>query len=260
MNRERMLARVRAALGNGNGRDAARSRAAVAARFAHPPQHPRPIFARTEGADRETRLIHCLEAQGTDVIAIDDITALPSAVETLLRRTLSPPPCGERLEVGGTTPAGRPDSPPPRSSPTRGEHVRLVIGDDARLTGLAWLGTVTPELWTPDQTLGDGTAALTHAWAAVAETGTLVLSSNAASPASLAFLPELHIVALARQDIVASFEDAFARLTSENGSRRLPRAVNLVSGASRTGDIGGKIVKGAHGPRRLSVILYGRAD
>src|SRR5690606_25368435 len=111
------------------------------------------------------------------------------------------------------------------------------------LTSLAWPGTVTTALWSPDQALGDGTAALTHAWAAVAETGTLVLSSNAASPASLAFLPELHIVALERGDIAACFEDAFAQLTSESGTHRLPRAVNLISGASRTGDIGGKIVK-----------------
>ena len=83
------------------------------------------------------------------------------------------------------------------------------------------------------------------------------MASGGANPASLAFLPELHIVALAREDIVASFEDAFARLAAAYPDR-LPRAVSLVSGASRTGDIGGKIVRGAHGPRRLAVILYGR--
>jgi L-lactate dehydrogenase complex protein LldG len=37
----------------------------------------------------------------------------------------------------------------------------------------------------------------------------------------------------------------------------LPHALNLVTGASRTGDIGGRIVMGAHGPRRLAVILLG---
>ena len=84
--------------------------------------------------------------------------------------------------------------------------------------------------------LGDGTAALTHAWGAVAETGTLVMTSSAASPASLAFLPELHIVAVARDSIVGSFEEAFGRL----GASRMPRAVNLVSSPSRTSDIGGR--------------------
>ncbi len=114
-----------------------------------------------------------------------------------------------------------------------------------------------PTHWSPDQTLGDGTAALTHARGAAAETGTLIMSSSAASPASLAFLPELHIVALARADIVASFEEAFARLGADVGPHRFPRAINLISSPSRTSDIGGRSVRGAHGPRRLSVVIYG---
>jgi L-lactate dehydrogenase complex protein LldG len=35
----------------------------------------------------------------------------------------------------------------------------------------------------------------------------------------------------------------------------MPRTVNFVSGPSRTADIGGQLVMGAHGPRRLCVIL-----
>ena len=35
----------------------------------------------------------------------------------------------------------------------------------------------------------------------------------------------------------------------------MPRTVNLISGPSRTADIGGQLVMGAHGPRRLCVIL-----
>jgi L-lactate dehydrogenase complex protein LldG len=31
--------------------------------------------------------------------------------------------------------------------------------------------------------------------------------------------------------------------------------LNFITGASRTGDIGGRIVMGAHGPRRLAVVL-----
>jgi L-lactate dehydrogenase complex protein LldG len=156
------------------------------------------------------------------VSSITDLEMLPAAVETCLNRM------------------------PPRP--------RLVIGEDDRLTALAW--PTKPEPWSPDQSLGDGTAALTHAWGAVAETGTLVMCSSAASPASLAFLPELHIVALARGTLVGSFEEAFGRLGTE-GAGRLPRAVNLVSSPSRTSDIGGRSVRGAHGPRRLAVIIYG---
>jgi L-lactate dehydrogenase complex protein LldG len=73
----------------------------------------------------------------------------------------------------------------------------------------------------------------------------------------LAFLPELHIVALARADLAAAFEDAFARFVAAIAPGRFPRAVNLVSSPSRTSDIGGLSVRGAHGPRRLAVILYG---
>jgi L-lactate dehydrogenase complex protein LldG len=37
----------------------------------------------------------------------------------------------------------------------------------------------------------------------------------------------------------------------------LPRSVNLVSGPSRTADIEQTIVRGAHGPRRLHVLILG---
>ena len=43
---------------------------------------------------------------------------------------------------------------------------------------------------------------------------------------------------------------------AENGGT-MPRTLNLVTGASRTGDIGGRIVMGAHGPRRVAVFLLG---
>jgi L-lactate dehydrogenase complex protein LldG len=37
----------------------------------------------------------------------------------------------------------------------------------------------------------------------------------------------------------------------------MPRSLNLISGPSRTGDIGGRIVLGAHGPRRLCIVIVG---
>jgi L-lactate dehydrogenase complex protein LldG len=84
-----------------------------------------------------------------------------------------------------------------------------------------------------------------------------LLASGPDNPASLAFLPETHIIALSEKQIVGSYEEAFDLVRAELGRRRMPRALNLVSGASRTGDIGGRIVLGAHGPRRLAVIIYG---
>jgi len=246
MSRSTMIARVRAALNPQRGADAARA-LAVAERLAHPPRHPRPAFARLPEEEREARFIACLEGQGATVVRIAGRADIPAAIETLLGGTppRSPPGAGkEQEQVGDTTPT------------TCGGKLRFVIGDDERLAALPWPDAIAPTRWSPDQTLGDGTAALTHAWGAAAETGTLILTSGAANPASLAFLPELHIVALARADLAASFEDAFARLEAAVASERFPRAVNLVSSPSRTSDIGGLSVRGAHGPRRLAVILY----
>ena len=90
---------------------------------------------------------------------------------------------------------------------------------------------------------------------AVAETGTLLLLSGPETPASVSLLPETHIALVQVSRIVATMEDAFALLRAERGS--LPRAVNFISGPSRTGDIEQTIVLGAHGPCRVHLILIG---
>ena len=90
---------------------------------------------------------------------------------------------------------------------------------------------------------------------AIAETGTLMLLSSAATPASVSLLPETHIALVPLSRIVATMEEAFALLRAECG--QLPRAVNFVSGPSRTGDIEQTIVLGAHGPCRVHLILIG---
>ena len=73
---------------------------------------------------------------------------------------------------------------------------------------------------------------------------------------TLAFLPDTHLVVLQAAAIVAHYEDALVLVKAEKGGP-MPRTLNLVTGASRTGDIGGKIVVGAHGPRRLAIFLLG---
>lgn len=90
---------------------------------------------------------------------------------------------------------------------------------------------------------------------AIAETGTLMLLSGPNSPATVSLLPETHIAIVPISRIVPTMEDAFALLRAEHGE--LPRAVNFVSGPSRTGDIEQTIVLGAHGPCRVHLILLG---
>jgi L-lactate dehydrogenase complex protein LldG len=94
---------------------------------------------------------------------------------------------------------------------------------------------------------------ITGCFCAIAETGTLLLLSGPATPASVSLLPETHIALVPAARVVATMEDAFALLHRERG--QLPRAANFVSGPSRTGDIEQTIVLGAHGPCRVHLII-----
>jgi len=96
---------------------------------------------------------------------------------------------------------------------------------------------------------------ITGCFCAVAETGTLMLLSGPDTPATVSLLPETHIALVPVGRIVATMEEAFALLRAERGG--LPRAVNFISGPSRTGDIEQTIVLGAHGPCRVHLILTG---
>jgi L-lactate dehydrogenase complex protein LldG len=101
-------------------------------------------------------------------------------------------------------------------------------------------------------------ATLTPAFAAIAETGTLLLISGPETPTTLNFLPDIHIVILRADQIVAAYEDGWDRLRAVRPSPKdLPRAVNFITGPSRTGDIEQQIVQGMHGPRRLHIVLIG---
>ncbi|MBY4896364.1 lactate utilization protein C [Cupriavidus sp. AU9028] len=94
---------------------------------------------------------------------------------------------------------------------------------------------------------------ITGCFCAVAETGSLMLLSGPESFASGALLPETHIAVVPVSRIVPDLEAAFALVRSERGE--LPRATNVISGPSRTGDIEQTIVLGAHGPYRVHVVL-----
>ena len=96
---------------------------------------------------------------------------------------------------------------------------------------------------------------ITGCFCAIAETGTLMVLSGPATPATVSLLPETHIAVVPAQRIVPTMEDAFGLLRAEVGA--MPRAVNLISGPSRTGDIEQTLVLGAHGPCRVHLIVVG---
>ena len=97
---------------------------------------------------------------------------------------------------------------------------------------------------------------VTGVFCALAETGTLMLCSGAETPASVSLLPETHVAVVPAARIVATMEDGWDLARAELG--QLPRAVNFISGPSRTADIEQTIVMGAHGPYRVHVVIVAR--
>lgn len=127
---------------------------------------------------------------------------------------------------------------------------RAAVG--AGLADLTW-----PADWTIHHGRAgiDATLSVTPAFAAVAETGTPMLVASPDSPTTHNFVPDNQIVVLEADHIVRHFEDAWAKLRQREAG--MPRTVNMVSGPSRTADIEQTIQLGAHGPRRLHVVLVG---
>ena len=129
----------------------------------------------------------------------------------------------------------------------------LAMAPEPALDALPWDERPLLQIRRCKAEAGDAVS-LTPCLAAVAETGTLMLVSGAETPTTLNFLPDTHIVVLRGEQVVATYEDGWDLLRARGA---LPRTVNFITGPSRTGDIEQKIELGAHGPRRLHVILIG---
>ena len=102
---------------------------------------------------------------------------------------------------------------------------------------------------------GSDQVSITGAFAGIAETGTLVMVSGPDHPVSLNLLPDTHVVVLRELDIVADYEDIWTRLRERYGKNAMPRTVNTITGPSRTGDIEQAMELGAHGPRRMHIVV-----
>jgi L-lactate dehydrogenase complex protein LldG len=104
-------------------------------------------------------------------------------------------------------------------------------------------------------TAGHDRLGITGSFCAIAETGTLVFTTGADTPTASALLPDTHVAVVRADRVVAGMEEAFALVRTVNGG--MPRAMNMISGPSRTGDIEQTIVLGAHGPYRVHLLLLG---
>jgi L-lactate dehydrogenase complex protein LldG len=131
---------------------------------------------------------------------------------------------------------------------------RAAMAPSPQLDGYDWAGQKMLAL-----RKGRGEAAdqvsITGAFAGIAETGTLVMASGPDHPVSLNLLPDTHVVVLREADIVGGYEDVWGRLRARYGKDQMPRTVNTITGPSRTGDIEQTIELGAHGPRRMHIVV-----
>ena len=133
----------------------------------------------------------------------------------------------------------------------------LRMGADPRLAAMPWAATTIEIAHGPSD--GHDLNAVSAAFAAVAETGTLALVSGADNPTTLNFLPDNHIAIVFAEDVAGDFEAVFARLRADYGPGSAPRTLNFITGPSRSADIEQTLMFGAHGPRRLHIVLVAEA-
>ena len=133
---------------------------------------------------------------------------------------------------------------------TEGAPLSLALTPDPSLEALDWSGIETHRTLDPNE----GTAVSRAEWG-IAETGSLVLLSSPEQPTLYAFLPLRHIVLVPRGRIVGHMEDFWAAY--RQSGRAHPRNINFVTGVSGTADIESKLVRGAHGPRHLHILVMG---
>jgi L-lactate dehydrogenase complex protein LldG len=217
--RENIMARVRAKLPKGP--EGSRREAVER----HISEHRRNLIPERGQGDLDHRIrvfTEMMLAVGGTVEIVDDVNEVPHAVAVYLRN--------------GNLPA----------------IVRR--GADPLLAKLPWHRGGTLEV-TEGPAVDADRASVSHAFAGVAESGTIVQISGADNPTTLNFLPEAHIVLLESADLFASYEEAWSKLRERMGEGNMPRTVNMISGPSRTADIEQTIVRPAHGPKNMHVII-----
>lgn len=220
--RDAILSRIRASL-KSDPADAARAEA-VAQRMKKAPKGIIPVRGQLPHTEKIDLFCRMAEKLSATVERVKSYDAVPKSVAAYLR--------------GHNLPAA------------------LRMGDDKRLAAMPWDKQRALQI-KHGPSDGDDEVGLSHATTAVAETGTLVMTSGKQNPTTINFLPEHHVVVVDAADIEGDLETALSRIRRSFGKGQMPRTVNLISGPSRSGDIEQKIILGAHGPRALHLIVVG---
>ncbi|WP_129115626.1 LutC/YkgG family protein [Halegenticoccus tardaugens] len=111
---------------------------------------------------------------------------------------------------------------------------------------------------TPEQLRGAKTG-VTAAAFAIADYGSLVLESTPEGGEQVSLFPDTHVAVVRESDVVADMDAAFERLGPRLREGRSPganRSAVLATGPSATADMGA-LVRGAHGPKDVHVLLLG---
>jgi L-lactate dehydrogenase complex protein LldG len=205
----------------------AEDRALLEQRLAAPQANLVPQRAQLPHAEQLDLMERMLKELSASVVRLPSEAAVPQAVADYLKSENLPP------------------------------KLRMAPRDDLR--ALPWQSQPLLEVEEGIAEAEDATS-LTGAFAGIAETGTVMMASGPEAPVTLNFLPENHIVVLRASQVIGTYEEAWQRLRAAQGRGVMPRAVNMITGPSRTGDIEQTILLGAHGPRRLHVLLVDDRD
>lgn len=194
-------------------------------RLASHPRHLIPMRSRVPHADQVVLFIANVEKEFGTVVRVPDLDAVPDAVASYL--------AGQNLPTD------------------------IIMAPHPELQAIPW--TARPLLRLREgRAEASDVVSLQHAFAAIAETGTLMLPSAPQRPTTLNLLADTEIVLLRASRVVGAYEEAWDLLRAEVG--RMPRNVMLVTGPSRSADIEQTLELGAHGPRRLHVLLVEDVD
>ncbi len=98
-------------------------------------------------------------------------------------------------------------------------------------------------------------AGISECDALVAQTGSVLVTSRSAGGRALSVLPPHHVVIARREQLVADLPAAFA-LVKTKYAPDFPSMISFITGPSRTGDIERILVLGAHGPKRLTILVF----
>jgi len=97
-------------------------------------------------------------------------------------------------------------------------------------------------------------AGLTECETLVAQTGSACVTALSSGGRTLSVLPPHHLIVAREEQLVADLAEAYQRLAAKYATN-YPSFIGFISGPSRTGDIERILVLGAHGPKKLTILL-----